>query len=111
MDSAQIGAHREILVIRHGRRHDRLPIKFFAFGFPLVLELVPGVPAAPVFLGVSQGNQGSETGECKQNPRQPPMEISHCMKTPDKNKMDTKTSKKSKKPEFRMSERRLGGQG
>ncbi len=49
---------------RAGERN-RLQIKFFAFGFPFVLELIPSVPTAPVFLGVKQRNQSGETRDAK----------------------------------------------
>ena len=52
---------RKILVVRHRRRNDAGQIKFFAFGFPFVFEFVPGVPAAPVLLGVKQRNQRDNT--------------------------------------------------
>src|SRR5450755_4521217 len=59
---------RKILVVRHRRRNYAGKIKMFAFGFPFEFELVPSVPAAPVFLGIKQRNQRGETGEAKKKP-------------------------------------------
>ena len=44
----------KILVIRHRRWNDAGHIKSFAFGLPLVFELLPRMPASPVLLGVKQ---------------------------------------------------------
>ena len=42
-------------------------VELFAFGFPLVLELAPGVPAAPVFFDVKQGDQTNQAGATRRN--------------------------------------------
>src|SRR5665213_3828821 len=58
----------KILVVRHGRRNEGLPVKFLAVRFPFMFVIFPRVFAAPVLLGVKYGNQRDDNGQRNQNP-------------------------------------------
>ena len=55
----------KILVVRHGRRNEIVPVQNLAFGFQFAFAIFPGAFAAPVFLGVKNRNQRGENGEAQ----------------------------------------------
>ena len=77
-----VGAGREkILVVRHGCRDELVPIQHRAFGFQFAFAVFPGPFAAPVLLGVKNGNQRGENGHANQSPSRdspPPTFIFWC---------------------------------